>query len=528
IERRYLASLAEMAFSRIAFHLPRSHAQKIAAIAGDASASPTERFLAASLLQNAAIAAEGIFPLCQDTGSALVYGWKGERCESRDSAAFAGSPSCAGGASPIGDDALSLAQGIDHAYAKRRLRASQLRPLDVIAEQNTRDNLPAGIDIRAVSGNVYHLLFCAKGGGSTGKTTLTMESPSLLLPDRLKALLSRRISDLGTSGCPPYTISAVIGGVTPSQALYALELANFGLLDHLPESPAPLASPGSKSSIALRSREWEGIMMRLATDSGIGLQWGGSHMALDTRFVRLSRHAANLPVAIGVSCVAHRKALALINEHGWFLERLEDDPAKLLPAEMPVLPDAVPVNFDLPMREWLGRLRSMPAGTKLLLSGIVTLARDAAHARLQARLERGEPLPSSVVEHPIFYAGPTEPADGQVTGSIGPTTAKRMDSYMEPFMRQGAGLVTIGKGERSQSAASVIAQFGGIYLAAIGGTAAMNARNHVKESRIEDYADLGMEAIRSVRLTDLPAIVAIDASGSSIYCKSKHEASPKT
>lgn len=515
--REDLASLAEKAFSEIAFRLPRAQAEKIAVIARDAAATPTERFIATSLLQNAAVAAEGIFPLCQDTGSALVYGWRGERVETNGSL---GKPGGDAAGDSIGRDAPaengdrhSLAAGIGRAYAVNRLRASQLRPLDVLAEKNTNNNLPAGIDIRTVPGRAYHLLFCAKGGGSTGKTSLTMESPSLLEPTRLKKLLSSRISALGASGCPPYTISAVMGGTSPSQTLYALELATCGLLDRL---------PADGEGAAIRSVEWENTMLDLAKGCGVGLQWGGSHLALDARFVRLSRHAANLPVALGVSCAAHRKALAFVDERGWFLERLEDDPARLLSPDEAILPGAVPVDFDDPQDEWLEKLRSLSAGATLLLSGTVTLARDAAHARLLSLIERGEPLPSSVLGHPIFYAGPTEAKDGQATGSIGPTTAKRMDFYMEPFLSRGAGLVTIGKGERGTNAAEAISRFRGVYLAAIGGTAALNARKHVAASVIEDYADLGMEAIRHVRLVGLPAIVAIDARGASIYCGQGH------
>jgi len=510
--RRDLSSLAERAFSEIAFRLPRAQAEKIAAIAGDATAAPTERFIATSLLQNAAVAAEGIFPLCQDTGSALVYGWRGEYVETRGWQGEADRGEPGNGAEAEGDR-RSLAAGAGRAYAANRLRASQLRPLDVLHEKNTNNNLPAGIDIRTVPGRAYHLLFCAKGGGSTGKTTLTMESPALLEPTRLKQLLSSRISALGASGCPPYTISAVMGGTSPSQTLYALELATYGLLDRL---------PADGQGAAIRSVDWENIMFDLAKDCGIGLQWGGSHMALDARFVRLSRHAANLPVALGVSCAAHRKALAYVDERGWFLERLEDDPARLLPPGTAILPGAVPIDFDGPPEEWLEKLRSLPAGATLLLSGTVTLARDAAHARLLSLIGRGEPLPRSVRGHPIFYAGPTEAKDGQATGSIGPTTAKRMDFYMEPLLSKGVGLVTIGKGERGRDATDAISRFGAVYLAAIGGTAALNARNHVATSAIEDYADLGMEAIRHVRLVGLPAIVAIDARGTSIYCGQGH------
>lgn len=507
IQREDLEKLASIAFSEIAFKFPTSHCQKISAIALDSKTSPLERFVATSFLQNAAIAAQGVFPLCQDTGSALVYGWRGESVES----VLEGSP--------FPDDRAALSHGIGRAYTENALRASQLCPVDVFSEKNSGNNLPASIDIRTVSGNAFRFLFAAKGGGSTSKTTLTMEPPAILAPERLRMLLAQRIAALGASGCPPYTITTVVGGVTPSQALYALELASYGLLDALPD----LSEASMHSEPALRVREWEAILMELASQSGIGAQWGGSHLALDTKFIRLSRHSANLPVAMGVSCVAHRKALALVDERGWFLEKLEDDPARFLSPDAPMLDapmlsDAAAIDFDEAPSKWLDKLRALPAGSTVLLSGTVALARDSAHERILALLEQGKPAPDSLQNRPIFYAGPTEPKEGFASGAIGPTSAKRMDFYMEPFLSKGLGLVTIGKGERGKGAADAIRRFGGVYLAAIGGVAALNARHHVTESVVKDYADLGMEAIRHIRLVDLPAIVAIDAHGMSIYC----------
>lgn len=502
IQREDLEKLAYTAFSEIAFKFPTSHCQKISAIALDPKTSPLERFVATSFLQNATIAAEGIFPLCQDTGSALVYGWRGESVES----ALEGSP--------FPDDRAALSHGIGRAYTENALRASQLCPMDVFSEKNSGNNLPASIDVRTVSGSTFRFLFAAKGGGSTSKTTLTMEPPSILAPERLRMHLAQRIAALGASGCPPYTITTVLGGVAPSQALYALELASYGLLDALPDR----SEASMYSEPALRVREWEAILMELASQSGIGAQWGGSHLALDTKFIRLSRHSANLPVAMGVSCVAHRKSLAFVDKQGWFLEKLEEDPARFLPQDAPMLSDATAIDFDEAPSKWLDKLRALPAGSTVLLSGTVALARDSAHARILALLEQGEPAPDSLQNRPIFYAGPTEPKAGFASGAIGPTSAKRMDFYMEPFLSKGLGLVTIGKGERGKGAVDAIRRFGGVYLAAIGGVAALNARHHVTESVVKDYADLGMEAIRHVRLADLPAIIAIDAHGTSIYC----------
>lgn len=506
IDRRYLGKLAESAFSDIAFRFPRHHLEKLAAIIADGNASPQERFVAATLLRNAAVAAEGILPTCQDTGTALIYGWKGEGCEIQNASGREDGDKAA-----ETDDAACLAGGAASAYASHRLRASQMGPESALSERNTRDNLPALVDIRAVAGREYRFLFAAKGGGSTSRTSLSMEAPSILKPEELEKVLASRIKALGASGCPPYTIAVVLGGASPSQALYALELAAFGLLDGIPGS-------GNGDGSPLRSREWEEIVMRLAEDTGIGAQWGGRHLALEARVIRLSRHAANLPLAVGVSCSAHRKARAIINENGWFLEKMEEDPGRLLPASLPLLPGAGEIDLDAPRDVWLERLRRLPAGSIVLLSGTVTVARDAAHARLSSALKDGRPLPAYFSDHPIFYAGPTEPAPGAATGSFGPTTASRMDSYLDTFMGYGASLVTIAKGSRGAEARTAIASHAGVYLACVGGAAALTARNHVEESRIVDFPDLGMESVRLVRLKKLPAIVAIDARGASIYC----------
>ncbi|MFA6365936.1 MAG: fumarate hydratase C-terminal domain-containing protein, partial [Candidatus Hydrogenedentales bacterium] len=369
---------------------------------------------------------------------------------------------------------------------------------------------PALVDLRAVPGSAYRFLFAAKGGGSTSRTSLSMESPAILRKEALEAVLTARIKALGASACPPYTIAAVLGGSSPSQALYAMELAAFGLLDGLPGTAKADGSP-------LRSAEWEDIVARIAAESGIGAQWGGRHLALETRFIRLSRHAANLPLAVGVSCSAHRKARAFVDESGWHIEKMEDDPGRLLPRESAVLPDAVEVDLDAPAGEWMEKLRRLEAGAAVSLSGTVTVARDLAHARVAAQLRDGQPMPAYFTDHPIFYAGPTDPAPGAVTGSFGPTTASRMDSYLEPFMKRGASLVTIAKGARGKEAAAAMAGAKGIYLACVGGAAAIMARDHVVESRIIDHADLGMEAVRAVRLKNLPALVVIDARGANFY-----------
>ncbi|MCE1196290.1 fumarate hydratase [bacterium] len=494
LEPEAMAELARIAFSEIAFKYPVGHLELLAAILRDEKAGGGEKFVAETLLRNAAIAAEGILPMCQDTGTALVYGWKGEGVGT------------AGGA----DAAEALGRGAAAAYAERRLRKSQLGPLSATGERNTGDNLPAAIDLRAVPGDSFRLLFAAKGGGSTGKTSLSMESPAILRPEALEKVLAARIGALGASACPPYSIAVALGGATPSQALYAMELAAWGLLDRLPAESAADGTP-------LRSAEWEAIVERIAAGTGVGAQWGGRHLALEARFIRLARHAANLPLAVGVSCSAHRKARAYVDSSGWYLERLEEDPARLLPASRAALPGAVRIDLDAPRETWLEALRRLPAGSAALLSGTVTVARDLAHARIAAAMESGAPPPAYFVDHPIFYAGPTDPAPGAVTGSFGPTTAARMDPYLAPFTAAGASLVTIAKGPRGKAAAEIIAAARGVYLAGIGGAAAIAAREQVAESRIVDHEDLGMEAVRLVKLRDYPAIVVIDASGASFY-----------
>jgi fumarate hydratase class I len=498
VEESSLRALSERAFSDIAFKYPRGHLEKLAALAGDAGASGDERFVVRELLRNAAAAARGRYPLCQDTGTALIYGWKGSKVAT---------------AGPDGD-AQALSSGAAAAWKAKRLRNSQLGPLSALEERNTGDNLPAGIDIRSTGGTEYRFLFAAKGGGSTSKFSLSMEAPSILDGEGLDRVLAARIGALGASACPPYTIGVVLGGASPSQALYVLELAVYGMFDALPEGSDVEDSP-------LRSREWEEKILRIAEETGVGAQWGGKGLALDARFIRLSRHAANLPLALGVSCSAHRKRRAVVNAEGWFLEKLEDEPARLvrgLAKDTKSDQDAgIEIDLDAPQGVWLSRLRELKKGTRVSLSGTVTVARDKAHGRIAAALASGLPLPPYFAEHPIFYAGPTEAAPGETTGSFGPTTASRMDSYLPALAAQGASLVTIAKGGRGPEARACLAAAQGVYLAAIGGAAALNAAEHIAESRVIDFPDLGMEAVRLVRLKSLPALVVIDACGGNFY-----------
>ena len=539
VEEASLAALAREAFEEIAFRLPTGQLEGFAGVLSDPEASPAERFVAASLVRNAAIAAEGVLPLCQDTGSAVAYAWKGA------------------GIASSGRDEEALAAGAAEAYGARRLRASVLAPTGFLSERNTGSNLPALVDIRQAAGNEYRLCFAAKGGGSQNRTSLSMESPALLSEEALEKKLASLVAALGASGCPPYRISLVLGGRSPDEALYALALAGLGLLDGLPASPdaatagagaggadfrggpgagrgeGPSATaggsrgpglplPGGPSrglGLPLRDRGWEDRLTRLAAATGVGAQFGGSRLALDARAVRLPRHAASLPLAFGVACAAHRRARAVVRADGFFLERMEADPARFLPRELPLLEGAARIDLDRPLPELAALLGSMRPGAPLLLSGTVVTARDAAHARFRALLAEGRPLPGYLFRHPVFYAGPTEAAPGEASGSFGPTTAGRMDSYLDALMERGASLVTIAKGGRSPAAAGAIGRRGGAYLAVIGGAAALAARESVVSSEVIDHADLGMEAVRRVVLKDLPAILAVDGSGRDFYAE---------
>ncbi|TXT46390.1 MAG: fumarate hydratase class I [Spirochaetes bacterium] len=499
-DKAALRSLGRQAFADMAFYYPLGHLEKLVQIILDPEAGDNEKFVAKTLLENAAVAAEGVFPMCQDTGTALVYGWKGE--------GIRGGESSEADASIL--DASILDAGISEAYAEKRLRASQMGPKTTLLETNTKDNLPSFVDIRSCQGSDYKFLFAAKGGGSISKASLTLESPAILNDQSLEKILAARIGALGASGCPPYTIGVVLGGATPSQALYAMELSVYGMFDRLP-------SEADGSGQALRSAEWEEKLYRIAQAAGPGAQWGGTHLALETRFVRLARHAATLPLAMGVSCSAHRKARAYMDETGWYLEKLEKNPKRFLKALNLPSGEAMEIDLSQPRQTWLATLRGLRKGTRVLLSGPVCLARDVAHAKLHTLLAKGETLPPYLKDYPVFYAGPTEAPQGYASGSFGPTTSSRMDSYLSPFMARGGSPVTIGKGGRSLQAREAMQRHGGVYLAAIGGAAALAGKENVKASVVVDFPELGMEAVRLVTLDKLPALVVIDANGEDFY-----------
>jgi Tartrate dehydratase beta subunit/Fumarate hydratase class I, C-terminal domain len=511
VEAAALEALAERAFSGIAFRLPIEEAAALGGIASDSRGqeaggpSDADRFVACELLRNAAIAAEGVYPLCQDTGTALVFGWKGALVDT-----------AVDGDEEASDEEI-LERGAARAYDSRRLRKSQLEPTDFLGERNSGDNMPLLADIRVAGGAhaaEYRLCFSAKGGGSANRTVLSMESPALLDEASLEARIKERITSLGASGCPPYRLALVLGGQGPDESLRALALASLGLLDTLPDR-AP--GDGSRGAAALRDRDWEARMLALAGASGVGAQFGGTALALAARAIRLPRHAASLPLATGVACAAHRKARAIVSEAGFFLERLEADPGRFLPARAPILPEAKRVDLDRPQRELAAELAALEPGSFLLLSGTVITARDKAHARFRELIASGAELPRYLFEHPVFYAGPTEAAPGNASGSFGPTTSGRMDGYMDELVSRGASLVSIAKGGRSKEAAQAIGSGGGAYLACIGGAAALAGREHVLSSEVIDYPELGMEAVRRVALRELPAMLVVDGKGRDFY-----------
>ncbi len=490
-----LALLAGEAFRDISFLLRPAHNAQVAAILADAAASPNDRYMAWCLLENAAIAADFELPFCQDTGTACVIARKGA------------------GVLTSGGDAAALAAGAARAYATENLRLSQLLPLDMYAERNSGDNLPAQADIHAGPGLAYDFLFIAKGGGSANRTALFQEAPALLKPEALKPFLAEKLRALGTSACPPYHAVFVIGGTSPETCLEAVKLGSAGALDDMPFSPPPGGGP-------FRDADLEAWLAEASRGFGPGAQFGGTHFVHDVRVFRLPRHAASLPIGLGVSCSADRAALGRIDQDGVWLEELDRDPARFLTpelrAEFSGRGSAVPVNLDRPMAEVRAQLAGLKPGTRLALSGRLIAARDAAHARFMRLTEEGKPLPKYLFDHPVYYAGPARQPAGLPCGSFGPTTAGRMDAYAGALMSRGAALVTLAKGGRSEAFRSACRAHGGFYLGSPGGPAALIAR-HIKSAKVIDYPDLGMEAVRELEVADMPAFLLMDDKGSCLY-----------
>ena len=494
VEPEALRLLAEQAFMDINHLLRPGHLRQLAAILDDPEATDNDRFVAYDLLKNANIAAGGVLPMCQDTGTAIVMGKKG---------AAVWTP---------GGDEHALAEGVRGAYAKKNLRYSQLAPLSMFEETNTADNLPAQIDIYSEGSDAYNFLFVAKGGGSANKTFLYQGTPSLLTHDRMIDFLNEKILTLGTAACPPYHLAVVIGGLSAEQTLKTVKLASTRYLDGLPTA-------GGSDAHAFRDLEMEAELHKLTQRMGIGAQFGGKYFCHDVRVIRLPRHGASLPIGLGVSCSADRQAKGRITRDGVFLEQLEADPSKYLPDidEARLSEHVVRIDLNKPMSEILAELSRHPVKTRLSLSGSIIVARDLAHAKIRARLDAGEAMPDYFRNHPIYYAGPAKTPAGYASGSFGPTTAGRMDSYVDQFQAAGGSMVMLAKGNRSRQVRDACARHGGFYLGSIGGPAARLAQDCIKKVEVVEYAELGMEAVWRIEVVDFPAFIVIDDKGNDFF-----------
>ena len=489
-----LTLLANVAIRDVSFLLRTAHLEKVAAILKDPNASSNDRYVALAMLRNADTAAKGILPFCQDTGTATIVAKKGQRV-------WTG----------VKDEEY-LARGVYKTYTEENLRYSQTAPLNMYDEVDTGTNLPAQIDIMASDGMEYQFLFVTKGGGSANKTMLYQETKALLNPASLEKFLTEKMKTLGTAGCPPYHLAFVIGGTSAEACLKTVKLATTGYLDHLPSS-------GNAHGRAFRDVELENRMLEQAYKSGYGAQFGGKYFALDVRIIRLPRHGASCPVGMGVSCSADRNAKAKINREGVWLEELEREPGRLIPEEYrdKIASNVVHVDLNRPMKEILAQLSKYPVTTQLSLTGTMVVARDIAHAKLKERLDRGEGLPQYMKDHPIYYAGPAKTPQGMPSGSFGPTTAGRMDSYVDLFQSHGGAMITLAKGNRSQQVTDACKKYGGFYLGSIGGPAAILAKENIKKVEVLEYPELGMEAIWKIEVEDFPAFILVDDKGNDFF-----------
>lgn len=494
VEEEGLKLLSEAAFSDINHLLRPSHLQQLANIMKDPEATDNDRFVAYDLLKNANISAGGVLPMCQDTGTAIIMGKKGRRVWTE------------------GGDDKALGDGVLDAYRKKNLRYSQLAPLSMFDERNTKNNLPAQIDIYEEGEDEYNFLFVAKGGGSANKTFLHQGTPSLLTHDRMINFLKEQILTLGTAACPPYHLAIVIGGTSAEMNLKTVKLASTRYLDELP-------SQGSESGHAFRDHEMEAEIHKLTQSLGVGAQFGGKYFCHDVRVIRLPRHGASLPIGIGVSCSADRQAKGKITKEGIFLEQLETNPAQYMPDidEDKLSSHVVKIDLNQPMSEILKELSKHPVKTQLSLTGSIIVARDLAHAKIRERLENGEDMPEYFKNHPIYYAGPAKTPDGYASGSFGPTTAGRMDSYVDQFQSFGGSMVMLAKGNRSRQVREACARHGGFYLGSIGGPAARLAQDCIKSVEVVEYPELGMEAIWRIEVVDFPAFIVIDDKGNDFF-----------
>ncbi|MCF6311364.1 MAG: fumarate hydratase [Verrucomicrobiales bacterium] len=494
VDSQALTYLAETAMREISFKLRTEHLEKVAAILDDPEATENDHTIALTLLRNAEVAAHGVLPFCQDTGTAIILGKKGQRV-------WTG-----------GGDEEALSQGVYDAYTKENLRYSQVAPLSMYEEKNTGSNLPAQIDLLATDGDSYDFLFVAKGGGSANKTFLFQETKALLNPASLEKFCIEKMGTLGTSACPPYHIAIVIGGTSAETTMKTVKLASTKYYDDLP-------TVGNEYGQAFRDLELEAKLLDYTRCMGYGAQFGGKYFALDVRVIRLPRHGASCPVGIGVSCSADRNVKARIDKEGVWLEQLEQNPGKFVPedAELSKPKGVVKVDLNRPMADILADLSQYPVTTPLALSGTIVVARDIAHAKLQERIDRGEGLPDYIKNHPVYYAGPAKTPAGKPSGSFGPTTAGRMDSYVAPFQAEGGSLIMLAKGNRSQQVTDACQKYGGFYLGSIGGPAALLAEQNIKKVEVLEYPELGMEAVWKIEVEDFPAYILVDDKGNDFF-----------
>ena len=498
IEPEAITELTKQAFHDISHLLRPAHLAQLRKILDDPEASDNDRFVALDLLKNANIAAGGVLPMCQDTGTAIVMGKKGQNV-------FTGF-----------DDEAAIAEGVMKTFTETNLRYSQVSPMDMFAEKNTGNNLPAQIEVYAEPGDAYKFLFIAKGGGSANKTFLYQETKALLNPERLIDFMDEKIRTLGTAACPPYHLAVVIGGTSAELTLKTVKLASTKYLDELP-------TQGGEHGQAFRDLEWEEKIHELTRSMGIGAQFGGKYFCHDVRVVRLPRHGASCPVGIGVSCSADRQAKGKITKDGVFLEELEVNPAKYLPevTAEELGGDVVHIDLNRPMEEVRKELSKYPVKTRVMLSGSLIVARDIAHAKLKERLDAGEGLPQYFKDHGVYYAGPAKTPEGYASGSFGPTTAGRMDSYVDQFQAAGGSMVMLAKGNRSQQVTDACRKHGGFYLGSIGGPAARLAQDCITKVEQVEYPELGMEAIWKIEIKDFPAFIVVDDKGNDFFAEFK-------
>jgi fumarate hydratase class I len=493
VSREALRALSEAAFGDINHYLRPGHLKQLRNILDDKEASDNDKFVAFDFLKNANIAAGGVLPMCQDTGTAIIMGKKG--CN----------------VITDGDDEAALSEGARDAYLRRNLRYSQVAPLSMYEEKNTANNMPAQCEIYAEGDDAYKFMFMAKGGGSANKSFLFQATPSVLTKDRLLAFLKEKVLTLGTAACPPYHLAIVIGGTSAELCMKTVKLASARYLDALP-------TQGSADGNAFRDLEMEQEILKMTQSLGVGAQFGGKYFCHDVRVIRMPRHGASLPIGLGVSCSADRQVLGKITKDGVYLEELEHNPAQYLPAvEQSLGGEVVKIDLNQPMQEILATLSKYPIKTRVSMTGTMVVARDSAHAKLRERLEKGEPLPDYFKNHPVYYAGPAKTPDGYASGAFGPTTAGRMDSFVDQFQAAGGSMVMVAKGNRAVAVREACKKHGGFYLGSIGGAAANLAEHCIKKVEVVEYPELGMEAIWRIEVVDFPAFIIIDDKGNDFF-----------